>query len=501
MSLNAVRNTLARVKPYNAIPGPRTSGWPLLGHLNLYLKKPHGYGKAWKNILQLKNDFLDSSDKIMKLNLPLFNWKHNGRVVVIFDEKDIEKVYKAEGKYPYRGNNMEAMAKIRDARPDVYAETKGLVMEDWQKWHHIRSKVQADLLRVESSLFYINDLQAVAQDFVGYIRQIRDEETKVIKDSLQNIYRYTFESICLVALDKRMGCLQPHMEGQIQEIFDASNILFKTHEELMTRPFWKWLPDPRWQKAYRDAQDSTNVLIDFGKTQVQDAIKKMATTQSDHDGLKAHMSVLQKLILANGASSPIPLVTAIDMMFAGIDTTGNTLSFLLYHLARNPEKQEKLRLECQCKNTILSRDDVAKAPYFHACLKESFRLTPTLPMQARMIAQDLVLQGYEIPANTFVMWVPNILGQDPVMFPEADKFIPERWLEKKINPLIVGQFGHGIRMCVGKRFAKLELLIAIHSLLTNFQINWDSKEDLTLSMTLINEPDQPMNFQFKDLAE
>ena len=34
------------------------------------------------------------------------------------------------------------------------------------------------------------------------------------------------------------------------------------------------------------------------------------------------------------------------MIFGGIDTTGNTLGFLLYHLAANPDKQEILRREC-----------------------------------------------------------------------------------------------------------------------------------------------------------
>ncbi len=46
-----------------------------------------------------------------------------------------------------------------------------------------------------------------------------------------------------------------------------------------------------------------------------------------------------------GADSGIPVVMANDAMFAGIDTTGNTASILLYHLATNPEKQENLYQE------------------------------------------------------------------------------------------------------------------------------------------------------------
>jgi cytochrome P450 len=45
------------------------------------------------------------------------------------------------------------------------------------------------------------------------------------------------------------------------------------------------------------------------------------------------------MILKNGPNSPIPYVMAFDMVIAGIDTTGNTLAFLLYNLAKNPDKQ------------------------------------------------------------------------------------------------------------------------------------------------------------------
>ena len=54
------------------------------------------------------------------------------------------------------------------------------------------------------------------------------------------------------------------------------------------------------------------------------------------------------------------------------------------------------------------------------------RLSPIIPFQARIIANPMVLQGYEIPANTFVMWVNSIFGLDEDIFPQAEAFIPER---------------------------------------------------------------------------
>ena len=57
---------------------------------------------------------------------------------------------------------------------------------------------------------------------------------------------------------------------------------------------------------------------------------------------KKDMSVLEKFIDRNGADSPIPSIMASDMLLAGIETTGNTLGFLLYNLATNPNKQAGL---------------------------------------------------------------------------------------------------------------------------------------------------------------
>ena len=86
----------------------------------------------------------------------------------------------------------------------------------------------------------------------------------------------------------------------------------------MQWPTWKFFP-PRWNKTFRNAQANTDIFLDFGKKKVDEATKRIFedNIQDSHE-----MSVLQKLILRNGPNSSYPLVTAIDMIFAGIDTTG-----------------------------------------------------------------------------------------------------------------------------------------------------------------------------------
>ena len=86
----------------------------------------------------------------------------------------------------------------------------------------------------------------------------------------------------------------------------------------MQWPTWKFLP-PRWNKTFRNAQADTDIFLNFGKRKVDEATKRIF---EDNVQYSHEMSVLQKLILRNGPNSSYPLVTAIDMIFAGIDTTG-----------------------------------------------------------------------------------------------------------------------------------------------------------------------------------
>lgn len=77
------------------------------------------------------------------------------------------------------------------------------------------------------------------------------------------------------------------------------------------------------------------------------------------------------------------------------------MSNFLYYMAKNPEKQEKLRDEIKNLpldvNGELTPSSFLKAPYLRACLKEVMRLAPIVPGTARAAGKDLVLKGYHIP--------------------------------------------------------------------------------------------------------
>ncbi|XP_019496469.1 PREDICTED: 1,25-dihydroxyvitamin D(3) 24-hydroxylase, mitochondrial [Hipposideros armiger] len=146
--------------------------------------------------------------------------------------------------------------------------------------------------------------------------------------------------------------------------------------------------------------------------------------------------------------------------------TANSLMWILYNLSRNPHVQQKLLQEIQSvlPETQMPRaEDLRNMPYLKACLKESMRLTPSVPFTTRTLDKAMVLGEYALPKGTVLMLNTQVLGSNEENFEDSSQFRPERWLQeqKKINPFAHLPFGVGKRMCIGRRLAELQLHLAL----------------------------------------
>ena len=268
-------------------------------------------------------------------------------------------------------------------------------------------------------------------------RRERNPSDNLIGDFLPLAHRYGLESITMIALNSRLGCFDKVLPPDVKKTMEALDLIIKRFPDLlMGFPWWNYVPK-RWSSVYRVCEDNFQIVADFAKEKIDDAIK--ASKENPKTDAQ-ELSVLEKLILRNGPDSAITYVMAFDMVLVGIDTTGNTFAFLLYQLAKHPDKQEKLRQEIFSFNKAdLTAQDIGQMKYFRACLQESFRLIPTIANMVRVLPRDTVIREYKIPAGTLVMWSKSIMGRDPNRFPNPEQFIPERWIEnkKEINPFSV----------------------------------------------------------------
>ena len=111
-------------------------------------------------------------------------------------------------------------------------------------------------------------------------------------------------------------------------------------------------------------------------------------------------TILEQLLL-RGLPAKDAVVMVVDMLMAGIDTTSHTAAFLLYHLARNADKQDMLRKEILLvvgpKGSAVTPSALNEMHYLKACLKECLRLNPSAFLNTRNTDKDLVLSGYQVP--------------------------------------------------------------------------------------------------------
>lgn len=177
---------------------------------------------------------------------------------------------------------------------------------------------------------------------------------------------------------------------------------------------------------------------------------------------------------------------ALDLFFAGTETTSTTLRWGLLYMALYPEIQEKVQAEIDRVLGQSQQPSVAARelmPYTNAVIHEVQRMGNIIPLNVpRVASADTTLAGYHLPQGTMIMTNLTALHRDPAEWATPDTFNPEHFLEngqfKKREAFL--PFSIGKRVCLGEQLAKSELFIFFTSLLQKFTFKAPDNEELTL---------------------
>ncbi|KAI0235174.1 hypothetical protein LSAT2_014355 [Lamellibrachia satsuma] len=180
---------------------------------------------------------------------------------------------------------------------------------------------------------------------------------------------------------------------------------------------------------------------------------------------KGPMTVLFEMILANSTL----------FFIAAYDTTSLTLTYLLYSLALNPDCQQRVVDEV---NKVMGDEDevryemLREMTYLDKCLQETLRMYPPSVSVIREAYKDVVVSGVVIQKDMTVHIPIYALHHDPEVYPQPDKFDPERFSpEAKAarNPFCYLPFGVGPHSCIGMRLAQQEIKIVMAAVLQRFR--------------------------------
>jgi cytochrome P450 len=185
-----------------------------------------------------------------------------------------------------------------------------------------------------------------------------------------------------------------------------------------------------------------------------------------------------------GMSDPQLRDEVMTLLLAGHETTANTLAWTLYLLAQN--RVEQSRLEAEVRTVLDGRMAEAaglqQLPYTQMVLMEAQRLYPPAWAIGRKALRDFEVSGYRVRAGTNIVISQWVLHRDPRLYPDPERFDPERWREevgggrRSLPKFAYLPFGAGPRVCVGASLALTESALVLATLMQRFRFSLASAE-------------------------
>ncbi|KAJ2949035.1 hypothetical protein O0L34_g5977 [Tuta absoluta] len=470
------------IKPYESIPG--LSALPVIGPLHHFLPIIGKIGPP-ENFSAMLEIFHKEFGSVVKL-AGVFR---RADMVVLFEPEHYNQVYRAEDITPLRPGFETLVYYQTELRKEVYNGVHGLTAAQGSQWREFRTKVNPAMLKPKLVKVYAPGLEEIARDMVERLTTLSPE---YIQNNFElEMTKFSLESVGYVGLGARLGCLQDDFTEDhpgrklMQSAKDMIELGFKL--ELYPLKLWKFLPTPGFKKLVNAMDTQWNISASFIKQ------ARQRINERDHEIPEEEKSIIEKLLAID---EKVAILMANEMLMAGIDTVAFSTTALLYHLAKNPNVQDKLRKEI--------RSGTANRRYLKACIKETLRLHPVVSSNLRRTTKEHVVAGYRIPIGVDVIAPNEYLSRSETYYPRPKEFIPERWLAEKSDPLYYGNahpmvtlpFGFGVRMCIGRRIAELEIKTLVHNLVKDYVIKWDGPPIKSIQR-IMNKFEKPYYFKFE----
>jgi cytochrome P450 len=193
---------------------------------------------------------------------------------------------------------------------------------------------------------------------------------------------------------------------------------------------------PHGSPEYRAATKATGEVL---RRVAEEVGERIATPRDDG---------LSTIVHAEIEGAPISRDMAEKVVFmtigGGVDTTSALASAALLHLHRHPDDRARL----------LSEPDL-----WDPATEEFLRVYPPARTHARTVTRDVEFGGCPMRAGDRVLLSEIAAGRDPDAFPDADRFVIDRFPNRHLS------FGAGIHRCPGSHLARITFGELMHEVL------------------------------------
>jgi len=183
--------------------------------------------------------------------------------------------------------------------------------------------------------------------------------------------------------------------------------------------------------------------------------------------------------------------------FAGHDTTGHTLTWLLYELCKHPEYKQRLIEEVDTywlNNDKENYNTFTQLPFMTRCITESLRMWPALANGTyRELEKEEQIHGINnelitLKKGTYCQIMSWTRHRNPDLWQNPDIFNPDRefrdseiWHHEGFGGYNVSSdrfspFTYGPRNCLGKNFSQMEMRLILLHLFKNHDFTFDQRQ-------------------------
>ncbi|KAL8492692.1 hypothetical protein ACS0TY_024040 [Phlomoides rotata] len=192
----------------------------------------------------------------------------------------------------------------------------------------------------------------------------------------------------------------------------------------------------------------------------QDILSHMLLTSDENGKFMQELDIADKIL---------------GLLIGGHDTASSACAFIVKYLAELPEIYDTVYheqmevLKSKVRGELLNWEDLQKMKYSWNVACEVLRLASPLQGAFREALSDFVYNGFSIPKGWKLYWSANSTHKNAEFFDDPLKFDPSRFEGSGPAPYTFVPFGGGPRMCPGKEYARLEILVFMHHLVTRFR--------------------------------
>ncbi|KAL3627346.1 hypothetical protein CASFOL_028709 [Castilleja foliolosa] len=359
----------------------------------------------------------------------------------------------------------------------------GIFNVDYEMWEFHRKTTLSFMNHFE---FYGFLEKSIWQKIENGLLPVLDYFTKQgtefdLQDILQ---RFTFDSICKVVLDydpKSLCIEMPYVKCE-KAFNDVIEALLYRH--LLPGSFWKlqkWLGIGKERKlveAWKAFDEFIYPLVDNAKELQNGEFNLLPTFKRAYQAKNGSL---------NDDSRDFLKDMALNLMFAGRDTTSTCLTWLFWLIATNPSTETKiieeiettlnLKKEENKNRRFFDLEESKKLIYLHGALCESLRLFPPVALEHKApIRPDHLLSGHYIQENTKVIVSFYSMGRmEAIWGKDCLEFKPERWIMPsggiKHEPSYkFPAFNVGPRTCLGKEMAFVQMKMVVATILYRYNV-------------------------------